>query len=125
MAKKLLKLADDTKEMSPELREELDFTMAFIRERFSKVKKSVIVCQSILTGEFNGEKYNIKDYSSWNGKCIIFTANDDNGFPFHEELRSHYPNVEEFIFENVGHMGTLLRRDEYHDILNRFLDSID
>ena len=125
MAKKLLKLADDTKEMSQEIREEFDFTMAFMRERFSQVKKSVILTQLLLTGEFNGEKYKSEDYSEWNGKCIIFTANDDNGFPYHEQLRSQYPNVEEIIFENVGHMGTLLKRDEYHENLNRFLDSLD
>ena len=122
MSKKLLKLANEEKEMTPEIREELKFTIAFAKERFSKVEKSVILCQSILTGEFNGEKYNIEDYDGWDGKVLIFTANDDNGFPFHEELRSQYPNVEEIIFENVGHMGTLLKRDEYHDTLNRFLD---
>ena len=125
MSKKLFKLADDQKEMTPEIREELKFTLAFAKERFSEVEKSVIICQSILTGEFNSEKYNIDDYYGWDGRVLIFTANDDNGFPYHEELRRQYPNVEEIIFENVGHMGTLLKRDEYHAILNRFLDSLN
>jgi len=125
MSKKLLKLADDQKEMTNEIREELDFTIAFLKERVSKIDKSVILYQSILTGEFNSEKYNIEDYYGWGGKVLIFTANDDNGFPYHEELRSQYPNVEEIIFENVGHMGTLLKRDEYHTILNRFLDLLN
>ncbi len=125
MSKKLLKLANEEKEMTPEIREELKFTLAFVKERFSKVEKSVILCQSILTGEFNGEKYNIENYDGWDGKVLIFTANDDNGFPYHEELRSQYPNVEEIIFENVGHMGTLLKRDEYHAILKRFLELLN
>ena len=122
MSKKLLKLANEDKEMNTEIREEFNFTLAFLKERFSKIEKSVILYQSILTGEFNCEKYNIEDYYGWDGKVLIFTADDDNGFPYHEELRSQYPNVEEIIFENVGHMGTLLKRDEYHAILNRFLD---
>ncbi len=125
MSKKLLKLANEDKEMKTEIREEFKFTIAFTKERFSKIEKSVILCQSILTGEFNGEKYSIEDYDGWDGKVLIFTANDDNGFPYHEELRSQYPNVEEIIFENVGHMGTLLNRDEYHATLNRFLDSLN
>jgi len=125
MSKKLLKLANEDKEMITEIREEFNFTMAFVKERFSKIEKSVILYQSILTGEFNGEKYNIEDYYGWDGKVIIFTADDDHGFPYHEELRSQYPNVEEIIFENVGHMGTLLKRDEYHAILNRFLDLLN
>ena len=104
---------------------ENNFTVAFTKERFSKIEKSVILCQSTLTGEFNSEKYNIEDYYGWYGKVLIFTANDDNGFPYHEELRDQYPNVEEIIFENVGHMGTLLKRDEYHTILNRFLDTLN
>ena len=122
MAKKLLKLANEDKEMDGEIREELKFTIAFAKERFSEIKKNVILCQSILTGEFNSENYNKEDYSGWDGKVLIFTANDDNGYPYHEELRDQYPNVEEIIFENVGHMGTLLKRDEYHSILNKFLD---
>lgn len=122
ISKKLLKLANEDKEMSTGIQEEYNFSMAFIKERFSKIEKSVILYQSILTGEFNGEIYNIEDYYGWDGKVLIFTANDDNGFPYHEELKSQYPNVEEKIFENVGHMGTLLKRDEYHAILNRFLD---
>lgn len=121
MARKLLKLVDDSREMSTEIREELNFTMAFIKERFSKVKKSVILSQLALTAEFNSEKYKMEDYSRWNGKVLIFTANDDSGFPYHEELKNQYPNVEEIIFEDVGHMGTLLKREEYHAILNRFL----
>jgi len=125
MSKKLLKLANENKEMNPEIREEFNFTIAFLKERFSKIEKSVILYQSTLTGEFNGEKYNIEDYYGWDGKVLIFTANDDNGFPYHEELRGQYPNVEEIIFENVGHMGTLLKRDEYHANLNRFLDSLN
>ena len=125
ISKKLLKLANEDKEMSTGIREEYNFSMSFIKERFSKIEKSVILCQSILTGEFNGEKYNIEDYNGWDGKVLIFTANDDNGFPYHEELKSQYPNVEEIIFENVGHMGTLLKRDEYHAILNRFLDLLN
>jgi len=125
ISKKLLKLVNEDKDMINEIQEELEFTIAFAKERFSKIEKSVIVCQSILTGEFNGEKYNIEDYYGWDGKVLIFTANDDHGFPYHEELRSQYPNVEEIIFENVGHMGTLLKRDEYHTILNRFLDSLN
>ncbi|MFX1589479.1 MAG: alpha/beta fold hydrolase, partial [Promethearchaeota archaeon] len=125
ISKQLLKLANEDKDMNHEIQEELKFTVAFAKERFSKIEKSVIVCQSILTGEFNGEKYNIEDYYGWDGKVLIFTANDDHGFPYHEELRSQYPNVEEIVFENVGHMGTLLKRDEYHAILNRFLDSLN
>ncbi len=125
ISKKLLKLANEDKEMSNGIREEFNFTMAFVKERFSKIEKSVILYQSILTGEFNGEKYNIEDYYGWDGKVLIFTANDDHGFPYHEELKSQYPNVEEIIFENVGHMGTLLKRDEYHAILNRFLDLLN
>ncbi len=125
MSKKLFKLADENKEMNTEIREEFNFTIAFLKERFSKIDKNVILCQSILTGEFNGEKYNIEDYYGWDGKVLIFTANDDHGFPYHEELRSQYPNVEEKVFENVGHMGTLLKRDEYHATLNRFLNSLN
>ena len=74
-----------------------------------------------LTGEFNSENYRREDYLGWSGKVIIFTADDDKGFPYHEELKLQYPNVEEIIFENVGHMGTLLNREEYHAILSRFL----
>jgi pimeloyl-ACP methyl ester carboxylesterase len=125
MLKKLLKLTYEEKEMITEIREELNFTIAFIKERLSKIGKSVIRSQSILAGEFNGEKYNIEDYYEWDGKVLIFTADDDNGFPYHEELRSQYPNVEEIIFEKVGHMGTLFKRDEYHAILNRFLDLLN
>ncbi|MFW9901790.1 MAG: alpha/beta fold hydrolase [Candidatus Thorarchaeota archaeon] len=125
ITKKLLKLANEDKELDNEIREELNFTLAFAKERFSEIGKSVILCQSILTGEFNSEKYTKEDYDGWKGKVLIFTANDDNGFPYHEELRDQYPNVEEIIFENVGHMGTLLKRDEYHAILNRFLDSLN
>jgi hypothetical protein len=40
-------------------------------------------------------------------------------------LKRQYPNVKEIVFENVGHMGTLLKRDEYHAILNRFLTSLN
>ncbi|MFX1328752.1 MAG: alpha/beta fold hydrolase [Promethearchaeota archaeon] len=125
MSKKLLKLADEAKDMSTEIRDEFNFTIAFLKERFSKIEKSIILCQSILTGEFNSEKYDIEDYHGWDGKVLIFTADDDNGFPYHEELKNQYPNVEEIIFENVGHMGTLLKRDEYHAILNRFLDLLN
>ncbi len=124
IARKLFKLLKEDVEMTPEIREKLDFSIAFARERFSKVEKSVIMCQVILTGEFNGEKYQKEDYSGWGGKVLIVTANDDPGFPDHEELKSHYPNVEEIVFENVGHMGTLLKRDEYHAILNKFLESL-
>jgi len=112
-------------EMPAEIREELKFLKAFIRERLSSVEKSVIICQSRLTGEFNSEKYRIEDYLGWDGKVIIFTANDDKGFPYHGKLKRQYPNVEEIIFENVGHMGTLLKRDEYHAILDRFLTSLN
>jgi pimeloyl-ACP methyl ester carboxylesterase len=122
MAKKLLKLADEHREIKSEIREELKFTIAFAKERFNNVKKNVILSQAVLTGEFNGENYKKEDYKGWNGKVLIFTADDDNGFPYHEELRNQYPNVEEIIFKNVGHMGTLLKRDEYHAILNKFLD---
>ncbi|MFX1574161.1 MAG: alpha/beta fold hydrolase [Promethearchaeota archaeon] len=125
ISKKLLKLANEDKDITNEIQEELKFTIAFMKERFSKIEKSVIVCQAILTREFNNEKYNIEDYYGWDGKVLIFTANDDHGFPYHEELRRQYPNVEEIIFENVGHMGTLLKRDEYHANLNRFLDLLN
>ena len=125
ISKKLLKLASENKVMNDEIREELKFTIAFAKERFSEIDKSVILCQSKLTGEFNSEKYTKEDYDGWKGKVLIFTANDDNGFPYHEELRGQYPNVEEIIFENVGHMGTLLKRDEYHATLNRFLDLLN
>jgi len=125
ISKKLLKLVNEDKEMKNEIREELKFTKAFANERFSKIEKSVILYQSILTGEFNSEKYNIEDYHGWDGKVLIFTANDDHGFPYHEELKGQYPNVEEIIFENVGHMGTLLKRDEFHAILNKFLDLLN
>ena len=63
MTKKILKLVDEEMEIPPEIREEFNFIMAFVRERFSKVEKSVMRCQTILTGEFNGEKYSDQDYS--------------------------------------------------------------
>jgi pimeloyl-ACP methyl ester carboxylesterase len=125
MSRKLMKLVEENMEMPPNIREELKFLKAFIRERLSSVEKSVIICQLRLTGEFNSEKYRAEDYLGWDGKVIIFTANDDKGFPYHEKLKRQYPNVEEIIFENVGHMGTLLKRDEYHAILNRFLASLN
>jgi pimeloyl-ACP methyl ester carboxylesterase len=124
MSRKLMKLATENKELPPEIREELKFTKAFFRERFRSVEKSTIICQMRLTGEFNSENYRREDYLGWDGKVIIFTANDDKGFPYHEELKFQYPNVEEVIFENVGHMGTLLKRDEYHAILKRFLSDV-
>ncbi len=125
MARRLMKFVKEDMEMPPQIREELKFLKAFIRERLSSVEKSVIICQSLLTGEFNSENYRLEDYLGWDGKVIIFTATDDNGFPYHEKLKRQYPNVEEIIFENVGHMGTLLKRDEYHAILNRFLNSLN
>ncbi|MDH5734315.1 MAG: alpha/beta hydrolase [Candidatus Bathyarchaeota archaeon] len=125
MSRELMKLVEENMEMPPKIREELKFLKAFIRERLSSVEKSVIICQSRLTGEFNSEKYRMEDYLGWDGKVMIFTANDDKGFPYHEKLKRQYPNVEEIIFENVGHMGTLLKRDEYHAILNRFLTSLN
>ncbi|MHA1660356.1 MAG: hypothetical protein ACTSUT_14690 [Promethearchaeota archaeon] len=126
MTKKILTLVDKEMEMPPEIREEFNFNMAFVRERFSKVEKSVMRCQTILTGEFNGEKYNDQDYTGWNGKVIIFTANDDKGFPYHKDLKGQYPRAQtqEIIFKDVRHIGTLLKRDEYHAILNEFLDSL-
>jgi pimeloyl-ACP methyl ester carboxylesterase len=124
MSKKLMKLVKEDMEIPPEIREELKFLKAFYRERLSSVEKSVIICQTRLSGEFNSEKYRIEDYLGWDGKVIIFTANDDKGFPYHEELKRQYPNVEEIIFENVGHMGSLLNKDEYHANLNRFLRKI-
>ncbi len=44
MARRLMKFIKEDMEMPPEIREELKFLKAFIRERLSSVEKSVIIC---------------------------------------------------------------------------------
>jgi len=87
----------------------------------TRINKSHIMTELRLTADFCNDLYAPDQYPLWKGKVLIFTANDDANFKYHEKLAHQYPNVEEIIWQNVGHIGAFIMEEEFLTKIERFL----
>lgn len=74
-----------------------------------------------LTTEWNAEIYKPEFYSEWKGKILVIIGDKDKGFEYHGRIMAQYPNIQEHIIHDVGHMAALLKEEEYERVIDNFL----
>jgi pimeloyl-ACP methyl ester carboxylesterase len=68
-----------------------------------------------------------QDLLGWPGRILILESQDDTGFTVAERraLRELYPQAQVHTFAAAGHFAGAVRREEYDDVLARFLRGVE
>jgi pimeloyl-ACP methyl ester carboxylesterase len=64
-----------------------------------------------------------QDLANWPGKVLIMASDNDPGIPAENRARllALYPGAQVHMFSGTGHAASILRRDEYYQVLGDFL----
>ena len=115
----------DINQLPPEQQNAILLISAHLNELIdTKYDKNIILLpQYKLTMEWNAEIYKPEFYSDWKGKILVIIGDKDKGFEYHQRLMAQYQNVKDYVIHGAGHMAGLLKKEEYEEVIDNFLDN--
>ena len=120
LSRELLKLTKVNANLTEEQVKRVKFFKCFFTEIFkTKITKKDALCQIKLV--LDSMKLNKNPFKDWKGKVLVVTSNTDSNFKYHERLKEQFPNVSDIIYENTGHLGTLIKENEFMLSFREFL----
>jgi len=120
LSRELLKLTKVDVNLTEEQVERAKFFKCFFTEIFkTKITKKDVLCQFKLVSD--SMKLNKISFQDWTGRVLVVTSNTDSDFKYHERLKKQFPNVSDIIYENTGHLGTLIKENEFMMSFREFL----
>jgi pimeloyl-ACP methyl ester carboxylesterase len=120
LSKELLELTKVDVNLTEEQVKRIKFFKCFFTEIFkTKITKKDALCQIKLV--LDSMKLNKNPFKDWKGKVLVVTSNTDSNFKYHERLKEQFPNVSDIIYENTGHLGTIIKESEFMISFREFL----
>ena len=120
LSKELLKLTNVDVNLTEEQVERVKFFKCFFTEIINtKITKKDALCQFKLASD--SMKMNKISFQDWTGRVLVVTSNTDSNFKYHERLKKQFPNVSDIIYENTGHLGTIIKENEFMVSFREFL----
>lgn len=120
LSTELLKLTKINVNLTEEQVKRVKFFKCFFTEIFkTKIMKKDALCQIKLV--LDSMKLNKNPFKEWKGNVLVVTSNTDSNFKYHERLKNQFPNVSDIIYENTGHLGTIIKENEFMLSFRKFL----
>ena len=120
--KRLLKVPG---ELTEEQETELRFQRSRLDVRLADLSKELLFAQSRAAYDLlNDVSYTAEDFRAWPGKMLVLQSADDPGLRRGEDtyaLDTHYPGAKVITMHGAGHLGLVLRHDDYVREINSFL----
>ena len=69
------------------------------------------------------EIYKPEFYSNWKSRILVIIGDKDKSFEYHQRLMAQYPNIQDHVIHDAGHMVGLLKKKEYEGIVDNFLNN--
>ncbi len=100
--------------------------IAFFREviRYQLTKDRLIDSYRRIVDFDSNYVFSAKDLREWHGPVLLVMSDDDPGTPepVRRAMLDVYPNAQVKMFSGDGHAAPLLKSDEYHATIKKFLD---
>ncbi len=120
LSRELLKLTNGDVNLTEEQVKRVNFFKCFFTEiSKTKITKKDVLCQFKLV--LDTMKLNKILFQDWTGRVLVVTSNTDSNFKYHERLKKQFPNVSDIIYENTGHLGTIIKENEFMASFREFL----
>lgn len=84
-------------------------------------KKVTLLPQYNLITYWNAEIYRPEMYEGWQGKILVMVGDTDKGYEQHGLMMAQFPNMNDHIIKDAGHMASITKREEYKLTIDDFL----
>jgi pimeloyl-ACP methyl ester carboxylesterase len=104
--------------------EAASFYVPYFKERLVNLKRPDIKAMTErVTDLYANYKFKPEDFVGWQGRILIVDANEDRMVPTESQefLRELYPAARIHTFEGTGHVSTIVKREEFLEVVNGFL----
>ena len=93
---------------------------------YHRLTKADILSSLWRTVDYFGRQYTPQDLSGWPGKVLLVLADDDPGTPepVRAALSALYPEARLHLFHGTGHVTSVLEKDEYQAVIDKFLNEV-
>jgi pimeloyl-ACP methyl ester carboxylesterase len=108
----------------PPAHEERAFWAAFFRETIGRLPKREILSRYLCAQDLMANyAFTLLDLRGWPGSILILESDNDPmvGHKAREALRDVYPQAQVHVFYGTGHASSILRTDEYTEVVRDFL----
>lgn len=117
----------DTTSLPPELIPRLQISRMLLSECFNErfTKKTLSIdLQNVM--QFNAQGFvDPGSFSSWGGRILIITAQDDAGYEDSQTLSEKLPNAHLLAFEKgYGHLAPLVKSHEMHQAIDEMMAAV-
>jgi pimeloyl-ACP methyl ester carboxylesterase len=93
---------------------------------YHRLTKADILSGLWRTVDYFGQQYTSQDLSGWPGKVLLVLADDDPGTPepVRTAMSALYPEARLHLFHGTGHVTSVLEKDEYQAVIDKFLNEV-
>jgi len=91
---------------------------------YLRLTKADILSTFRRTVDYYTQKYTPQDLVGWPGKVLLVMADDDPGTPepVRDAMSALYPGARLHLFHGTGHSTSVLKEQEYQEVIEKFLE---